>query len=61
MVFKLTQLIASCKILNHFEKLNPTLVTLKTALLEQLNSDFYTLSARFHCIKIDYLVKQIGI
>ncbi|RJF33752.1 hypothetical protein D4741_17540 [Pseudoalteromonas gelatinilytica] len=49
-------------ILNHFEGLNLSLTALKISHLEQLNNEIFALlSTRFYCLKIDYLIKRIGI
>ena len=49
-------------ILNHFEGLKLTLASLKISYLEQLNSKISaSLSTRFSCLKIDRLIKRIGI
>ncbi|RZD23591.1 hypothetical protein EVU92_00230 [Pseudoalteromonas sp. MEBiC 03485] len=49
-------------ILNHFEGLNLSLTALKISHLEQLNNEIFALlSTRFNCLKIDYLIKRIGI
>ena len=49
-------------ILNHFEGLNLSLSALKISDLEQLNNEIFALlSTRFYCLKIDYLIKRIGI
>ncbi|TLX45792.1 hypothetical protein C1E24_17015 [Pseudoalteromonas phenolica] len=49
-------------ILNHFEGLKLTLTSLKISNLEQLNSKIYaSLSTSFSCLKIDRLIKRIGI
>ncbi|TLX48585.1 hypothetical protein C1E24_03805 [Pseudoalteromonas phenolica] len=49
-------------ILNHFEGLKLTLTSLKNSYLEQLNSKiFASLSTSFPCLKIDHLIKRIGI
>ncbi|RZD23635.1 hypothetical protein EVU92_05755 [Pseudoalteromonas sp. MEBiC 03485] len=49
-------------ILNHFEGLNLSLPALKISHLEQLNNEIFALlSTRFSCLKIDYLIKRIGI
>ena len=49
-------------ILNHFEGLKRTLASLKISYLEQLNSKIFALlSALFPCLKIDHLIKRIGI
>ncbi|TLX47227.1 hypothetical protein C1E24_10530 [Pseudoalteromonas phenolica] len=49
-------------ILNHFEGLKLTLTSLKTSHLEQLNSKISaSLSTSFSCLKIDRLIKRIGI
>ncbi|USE67950.1 hypothetical protein CTT31_01950 [Pseudoalteromonas maricaloris] len=48
--------------LAQFEGVNLTLTALKVSYLEQLNSKtFALLSTRFSCLKIDHLIKQIGI
>ena len=52
----------SAIILNHFEGLNLSLPALKISDLEQLNNEIFALlSTRFYCLKIDYLIKRIGI
>ena len=52
----------SAIILNHFEGLNLSLTALKISDLEQLNNEIFALlSTRFYCLKIDYLIKRIGI
>ena len=52
----------SAIILNHFEGLNLSLSALKISDLEQLNNEIFALiSTRFYCLKIDYLIKRIGI
>ncbi|MAD02776.1 MAG: hypothetical protein CMK65_04005 [Pseudoalteromonas sp.] len=49
-------------ILNHFEGLNLSLTALKISHLEQLNNEIFgLLSTKFYCLKIDYLIKRIGI
>ncbi|TMP43606.1 hypothetical protein CWB80_16130 [Pseudoalteromonas sp. S1650] len=49
-------------ILNHFEGLNLSLSALKISDLEQLNNEIFALlSTRFSCLKIDHLIKRIGI
>ncbi|RZD23614.1 hypothetical protein EVU92_03100 [Pseudoalteromonas sp. MEBiC 03485] len=49
-------------ILSHFEGLNLSLTALKISDLEQLNNEIFALlSTRFYCLKIDYLIKLIGI
>ncbi|MBE0346600.1 hypothetical protein PPEP_a3864 [Pseudoalteromonas peptidolytica F12-50-A1] len=49
-------------ILAQFEGVNLTLTALKISHLEQLNSKiFVSLSTRFSRLKIDHLIKQIGI
>ncbi|TLX47456.1 hypothetical protein C1E24_08895 [Pseudoalteromonas phenolica] len=49
-------------ILNHFEGLKLTLTSLKIPYLEQLNSKiFASLPTSFSCLKIDRLIKRIGI
>ncbi|TMO53509.1 hypothetical protein CWC21_19125 [Pseudoalteromonas phenolica] len=49
-------------ILNHFEGLKLTLTSLKISFLKQLNSKISaSLSTRFSCLKIDRLIKRIGI
>ncbi|WP_138556579.1 CcdC protein domain-containing protein [Pseudoalteromonas sp. S4389] len=51
----------SAIILNHFEGLNLSLPALKISELEQLNNEIFALlSTRFLCLKIDYLIKRIG-
>ncbi|RZF85143.1 hypothetical protein EXT43_06220 [Pseudoalteromonas sp. CO109Y] len=48
--------------LNHFEGLNLSLPALKISDLEQLNNEIFALlSTRFYCLKIDHLIKRIGI
>ncbi|RZD23660.1 hypothetical protein EVU92_08775 [Pseudoalteromonas sp. MEBiC 03485] len=48
--------------LNHFEGLNLSLTALKISHLEQLNNEIFALlSTRFNCLKIDYLIKRVGI
>ncbi|NLR14334.1 hypothetical protein F9Y84_06505 [Pseudoalteromonas peptidolytica] len=48
--------------LAQFEGVNLTLTALKISYLEQLNSKiFASLSTRFSRLKIDHLIKQIGI
>ncbi|TMO57321.1 hypothetical protein CWC21_04895 [Pseudoalteromonas phenolica] len=48
--------------LNHFEGLNLMIATLKVSHLEQLNNEIFALlPTRFSCLKIDHLVKRIGI
>ncbi len=48
--------------LNYFEGLKLTLTSLKISYLEQLNSKIYaSLSTSFSCLKIDRLIKSIGI
>ena len=52
----------SAIILNHFEGLNLSLTALKISHLEQLNNEIFALlSTRFYCLKIDHLIKRIGI
>ncbi len=52
----------SAIILNHFEGLNLSLSALKISDLEQLNNEIFALlSTRFYCLKIDHLIKRIGI
>ena len=52
----------SAIILNHFEGLNLSLPALKISDLEQLNNEIFALlSTRFYCLKIDHLIKRIGI
>ena len=52
----------SAIILNHFAGLNVSLPALKNSQLEQLNSEFFAwLPTRFSALKIDHLIKQIGI
>ncbi|TMO47094.1 hypothetical protein CWC25_02255 [Pseudoalteromonas sp. S4389] len=49
-------------ILNPFEGLNLSLTALKISDLEQLNNEIFALlSTRFYCLKIDLLIKRIGI
>ncbi|TMO29828.1 hypothetical protein CWC28_05525, partial [Pseudoalteromonas sp. S4492] len=41
---------------------NLSLTALKISHLEQLNNEIFALlSTRFYCLKIDYLIKRIGI
>ncbi|MCO6355598.1 hypothetical protein GBO14_12830 [Pseudoalteromonas shioyasakiensis] len=48
--------------LNHFEGLNLSLAALEISDLEQLNNKILALlSTRFSCLKIDHLIKRIGI
>ncbi|TLX48546.1 hypothetical protein C1E24_03595 [Pseudoalteromonas phenolica] len=48
--------------LNHFEGLNLMIAALKISHLEQLNNEIFALlPTRFSCLKIDHLVKRIGI
>ncbi|RZD22842.1 hypothetical protein EVU92_12605 [Pseudoalteromonas sp. MEBiC 03485] len=61
-LFNLYNLYQSAIILNHFEGLNLSLPALKISHLEQLNNEIFALlSTRFSCLKIDYLIKRIGI
>ena len=47
---------------NHFAGLNVSLAALKNSHLERLNSEFFALlSTRFSILKIDHLIKRIGI
>ncbi|TMN88184.1 hypothetical protein CWB72_13790 [Pseudoalteromonas phenolica] len=49
-------------ILNHFEGLKLTLASLKISYLEQLNSKISaSLPTNFTCLKIDHLIKRMGI
>ncbi|MAD89810.1 MAG: hypothetical protein CMK64_08910 [Pseudoalteromonas sp.] len=49
-------------ILNHFEGLKLTLTSLEISYLEQLNSKISaSLSTSFPCLKINRLIKRIGI
>ncbi|RXF00705.1 hypothetical protein D9603_14655, partial [Pseudoalteromonas sp. PS5] len=49
-------------ILAQFEGVNLTLTALKISYLEQLNSKIFAwLSTRFSRLKIDHLIKKIGI
>ncbi|RZQ53973.1 hypothetical protein C1E23_06625 [Pseudoalteromonas phenolica] len=49
-------------ILNHLEGLKLTLASLKISYLEQLNCKFFALlPTSFTCLKIDHLIKRIGI
>ena len=49
-------------ILNHYEGLKLTLASLKISYLEQLNSKIFALlSTNFTYLKIDHLIKRIGI
>ncbi|PCI31199.1 hypothetical protein COB52_00120 [Candidatus Kaiserbacteria bacterium] len=49
-------------ILSYFEGLNLSLPALKISDLEQLNNEIFALlSTRFYCLKIDHLIKRIGI
>ena len=58
----LMHLYQSAIILNHFAGLNVSLSALKHSHLEQLNSEFFAyLSTRFSTLKIDHLIKRIGI
>ncbi|TMP18087.1 hypothetical protein CWC02_10770 [Pseudoalteromonas sp. S2721] len=48
--------------INHFEGLNLSLSALKISDLEQLNNEIFALlSTRLSCLKIDHLIKRIGI
>jgi len=48
--------------LNQFEGLNLTLTALKISDIEQLNNEIFALlSTRFSFLKIDHLIKRIGI
>ncbi|AQP99499.1 hypothetical protein B0W48_06585 [Pseudoalteromonas aliena] len=49
-------------LLNQFEGSNLTLTALKISNIEQLNNEtFALLSTRFSYLKIDHLIKRIGI
>ncbi|TMO08676.1 hypothetical protein CWB60_05430 [Pseudoalteromonas sp. S327] len=49
-------------ILNYFAGLNVSLPALKSSHLEHLNSDFFAeLSTRLSSLKVDHLIKRIGI
>ncbi|RZQ54582.1 hypothetical protein C1E23_02815 [Pseudoalteromonas phenolica] len=48
--------------LNHFEGLNLMIAALKISHLEQLNNEIFALlPTRFSCLKIDHVVRRIGI
>ncbi|RZD20498.1 hypothetical protein EVU92_18145 [Pseudoalteromonas sp. MEBiC 03485] len=48
--------------MSHLEGLNLSLTALKISDLEQLNNEISALlSTRFSCLKIDHLIKRIGI
>ena len=61
-LFLISDLYQSAITLNHFEGLNLMIAALKISHLEQLNNEIFALlPSRFSCLKIDHLLKRVGI
>ena len=59
--FSVNHLYRSAIIFNQFEGLNLTVTALKISDIEQLNNEIFALlSTRFSCLKVDHLIKRIG-